>query len=89
MKNSKGFSLVYILLAVLVIGLISTTGFIVYKNNKSTNKSISTVSDNTIQNSPPINSSYDLNTLNSSIDGADVDGNLNSSQIENDLNSML
>lgn len=87
--NTKGFSPVYVLLAILVVGFVGFAGWRVYDSSKTKTQNATTPIQANTSNVAPINNSADLNKASQSLDSANVDGDLNSADIEKDLNTIL
>jgi hypothetical protein len=89
--DTKGFSIVYLLLVLVVVGGVGFVGWRVYGNKNATTSQSSTSpqTKDSILAVPEINDTPDLIKADQSLDSADIDGDLNSEQIEKDLNSIL
>ena len=87
--NQKAFSVVFILLAILVVSALSFAGWRVLKNRQTDSKKVSDSSQNTTVDESTLDNTSDIEEVSNSLDTADLDKDLDTTELDQDLDAIL
>ena len=85
--NQRGFGFVFLLLAIVVVGLVAFAAVRVVGSNQTSSETASTISKQAVP--VKIKSTADLQKASKVLDETPVDSGVNADQLDSDLNALL
>ena len=87
--NRKGFGLVPVIVVLVLVSLLVVAGLRIKDNKNTADKTSSTATDTSVQASPTVKTSKDVQLSTQELDSIDVDKELDTSELDADIKSVL